>query len=121
MLDAKEINAEIARLEYVESSYPNYAKLADLYIIRDRMEGNAEKPLAYERLYSAAPAYESVRARPSVSSQSEIDAYGDSDFLRSISGKDPQKVWDIVDELMDTLKLVNQRTYDGVMRKIEQI
>ena len=38
MLDAKEINAEIARLEYVESSYPNYAKLADLYIIRDRME-----------------------------------------------------------------------------------
>ena len=119
MLDAKEINAEIARLEYVESSYPNYAKLADLYIIRDRMEG--EKPLAYERLYSAAPAYESVRARPRVSSQSAIDAYGDSDFLRSISGKDPQKVWDIVDELMDTLKIVNQRTYDGVMRKIEQI
>lgn len=33
----------------------------------------------------------------------------------------PQKVWDIVDKLMDTLKIVNQRTYDGVMRKIEQI
>ena len=109
MLDAKEINAEIARLEYVESSYPNYAKLADLYIIRDRMEGNAEKPLAYERSYYAAPAAVSAGIT------------GDSDFLRSISGKDPQKVWDIVDELMDTLKLVNQRTYDGVMRKIKQI
>ena len=109
MLDAKEINAEIARLEYVESSYPNYAKLADLYIIRDKMEG--QKPLAYERLYSAAPA-------PVATS---IDVTGDTDFLRSISGKDPQKVWDIVDKLMDTLKIVNQRTYDGVMRKIEQI
>ena len=119
MLDAKEISAEIARLEYVESSYPNYAKLADLYIIRDKMEG--KKPLAYERLYSAAPASESVRARPSVSGQPEIDTYGDSDFLRSISGKDPQMVWDIMDELMDTLKIVNQRTYDGVMRKIERL
>ena len=120
MLDAKEIAAAIAQLEYLDSSYSNYAKLADLYIIRDKMEGK-EKPLAYERLYSAAPASESVRARPSVSGQSEIDTYGDSDFLRSISGKDPQKVWDIMDELMDTLKIVNQRTYDGVMRKIERL
>lgn len=109
MLDAKEINAEIARLEYVESSYPNYAKLADLYIIRDKMEG--QKPLAYERLYSAAPAPVATA----------IDVAGDSDFLRSISGKDPQKVWDIMDELMDTLKVVNQRTYDSVMRKIDQV
>lgn len=109
MLDAKEINAEIARLEYVESSYPNYAKLADLYIIRDRMEGNAEKPLSYEQSYSAAPATVSVGIT------------GDSDFLRMVSDKDQQKAWDIMDELMDTLKVVNQRTYDSVMRKISAI
>ena len=109
MLDAKEINAEIARLEYVESSYPNYAKLADLYIIRDRMEGNVEKPLVYEQSYSAAPAVVSAG----------ID--GDSDFLRMVSDKDPQKAWDIMDELMDTLKVVNERTYDSVMRKISAI
>lgn len=109
MLDAKEINAEIARLEYVESSYPNYAKLADLYIIRDRMEGSAEKPLAYERSYSAAPAAVSAGIT------------GDSDFLRTVSDKDQQKAWDIMDELMDTLKVVNQRTYDSVMRKISAI
>lgn len=109
MLDAKEINAEIARLEYVESSYPNYAKLADLYIIRDRMEANAEKPLAYERSYSAAPAAVSAGIT------------GDSDFLRTVSDKDQQKAWDIMDELMDTLKVVNQRTYDSVMRKISAI
>lgn len=109
MLDAKEINAEIARLEYVESSYPNYAKLADLYIIRDRMEGNAEKPLAYERSYSAVPAAVSAGIT------------GDSDFLRTVSNKDQQKAWDIMDELMDTLKVVNQRTYDSVMRKISAI
>ena len=38
MLDRKEIDIEIARLEYGESSYPAYAKLANLYTIRDCMD-----------------------------------------------------------------------------------
>ena len=38
LLDRKEIDIEIARLEYGESSYPAYAKLANLYTIRDRMD-----------------------------------------------------------------------------------
>ena len=36
MLDRKEIDIEIARLEYGESSYPAYAKLADLYTSETR-------------------------------------------------------------------------------------
>ena len=45
MLDALEIRKEIARLEYEESSYPNYAKLATLYTIRAEMnkENDMEK------------------------------------------------------------------------------
>ena len=38
MLDAAEIRKEIARLEYEESDYKNYAKLADLYVIRKQMQ-----------------------------------------------------------------------------------
>ena len=37
MLDPKELEVEIARLEYADSSYPNYAKLANLYVIQDRL------------------------------------------------------------------------------------
>ena len=108
MLDAKEIAAAIAQLEYLDSSYPNYAKLADLYIIRDKMEGR-EKPLAYERSYSAAPAAVAEKVT------------GDSDFLRAISGKDQQSAWDVMDELMDSLKVVNARLYDSTLRKIERL
>lgn len=42
MLDGKEIDLEIARLEYTESSYANYSKLADLYTIRDHMTGSPQ-------------------------------------------------------------------------------
>lgn len=108
MLDALEISKEIARLEYEESSYPNYAKLANLYTIQDRMGHKAEPPV--ERRYSAAP--------PAAET---INEYGDSVFLRSIAGKDPAQIWPIIDDLMGTLSLVNKRAYDTVLRQIDAI
>lgn len=110
LLDRKEIDIEIARLEYGESSYPAYAKLADLYTIRNQMDCQ-EKP-SYENLYSAAPAKETG---------SEPKVYGNSDFLRAVSGKGAAETWAIMDDLMDTLHVVNPRVYDGVMRKINSL
>lgn len=47
-----------------------------------------------------------------------VGEYGDSDFLRAIAGKDSAAMWAVMDELMDTLKMVNERVYNGVMRRI---
>lgn len=112
MLDRKEIDIEIARLEYGESSYPAYQKLANLYTIRDRMDRKESQSL-YEASYSAAPA--------SIKEPSLVDGYGDSDFLRAVYGRDQQAAWSIMDDLMDTLHTVNPRVYEGVMRKIRSL
>ena len=106
MLDAKEIDIEIAKWEYLESSYDNYAKLANLYTIRDHMKG--DRQLDYDLSYSAAPAREEI----------VISTSGDSEFLQAINGKEPAAVWSVIDELMDTLRLANPRVYNGVMRKL---
>ena len=111
MLDAKEIDIEIARLEYGESSYPAYAKLANLYTIRNQMNRNSQKD--YEQDYSAAPA--KVEYHPMV------EQYGDTEFLAAIAGKHPADVWGIIDELMDTLRITNPRVYNSVMRKINSL
>lgn len=119
MLDKAEIRKEIARLEYEESSYPNYAKLADLYVIRDKMQeeerGDGGKYVGY---YSGAPA--PVTAEPAI-----VGEYGDSEFLLAVAGKNPAKAWAkawaVVDELMDTLSLVNRKVYDSVLRKIKSM
>ena len=115
MLDEAEIRKEIARLEYEESSYPNYAKLANLYVIRDKMQeeerGDGGRYVGY---YSGAPA--PVTAQPA-----PVGDYGDSEFLLAVAGKDPAKAWTVIDELMDTLALVNRKVYDSVMRKIKGI
>ena len=116
MLDKAEIRKEIARLEYEESSYSNYAKLADLYTIQKQMQDDVRRDSThYARAYSAAPP-----PAPVVTSE-VIGDYGDSDFLRAVAGKDPARVWPVVDELMDTLAMVNAKVYDSVMRKIQSI
>ena len=56
-----------------------------------------------------------------VRTEKVIDYYGTSDFMLSVCGKDSKKVWNIIDELMLTLKAVNPRLYDGVLNKISDI
>lgn len=109
MLDPKEIDLEIARLEYGESSYPAYAKLATLYTIKNQMnraEGKQQEPI---QAYSMAAAPEPT------------GRYGDSEFLREIEGRDMEGVLQVMDDLMDTLQVANPRVYNGVMRKIRAL
>lgn len=117
MLDELEIRKEIARLEYEESSYPNYAKLATLYAIRAEMhkpEHPAETGIAplYERRYSASSA---------PGQKQTVGSYGDSDFLIAVESKPPASVWRIMDELMSSLQVMNPRTYSAVLRKIDEL
>lgn len=115
MLDKAEIRAAIAKLEFDESSYSNYAKLASLYVIRDKMQeeerGDGGRYVGY---YSGAPA--PVTAEPAT-----VGEYGDSEFLLAVAGKDPAKAWAIIDELMDTLAMVNSKVYNSVMQKIKRV
>lgn len=118
MLDQQEINKEIARLEYEESSYPNYAKLADLYIISAEMEKSNERiEPRYERLYSRTAAPAEI---PAPQSTVIIDA-ADSDFLKAVSGKSTGAAWKIMDELMESLQVMQPRTYSAVMRQLREL
>ena len=115
MLDKAEIRAAIAKLEFDESSYSNYAKLASLYVIRDKMQeeerGDGGRYVGY---YSGAPA-------PVIAETATVGEYGDSEFLLAVAGKDPAKAWTVIDELMDTLAMVNSKVYNSVMQKIKRV
>lgn len=106
----KEIEWAIHELEQEESSFPVYAKLANLYTVRNEMMGlSAPQPQAVAYPETVTPASETLAQ------------YGDSDFLAAVSGKNPVSAWKVMDELMDTLQVVNRRAYDGVMRKLDRL
>lgn len=116
MLDPKEIDIEIARLEYAESSYPNYAKLANLYTIKNQMnKEQANLPQESKQLYSFA-------ANPVSQRDDEVvPEYGNSEFYIAISGKKAADAWRVIDELLDTLSVANPRLYRNVLGKIYRL
>lgn len=61
-----------------------------------------------EPAYSYAPAPDRNRI--------EIDS--DTEFARAIDGRDQQEVLPVLDELMDTLSVIQPRLYNAVMDKL---
>lgn len=53
------------------------------------------------------------------SDYNSIGRYGNSEFLKSITGHDPKEMWLLMDELMQTLTIINPRLYDSVMRRLK--
>lgn len=105
MLDAKEIDIEIARLEYGESSYPAYAKLADLYTIRSHME-KSQKQTENEQIPT-----QSYKASPR----------GAGPFYDAVSGKDPASVYEVLEKHFEILSAIAPKHYAAVMAALDKI
>lgn len=103
----KEIEWAISELENQESSEGRYTLLAALYTCRNEMLGNTQPgPSIAAYSETAVPVGET------------LDQYGDSEFLQAVSGLPAKEAWAVMDELMETLRVVNQRAYAGVMMKL---
>lgn len=85
-------------------------KLAAFYTIRNELFGTPDRSERREESYSYA-------APPG---QDSITYDGESDFARTIHGMDHDRVWSIMDELMDTVQALMPRLYDGVMRRLQE-
>ena len=113
MITEKDLQEAIAECEGQRNPTANTAiKLAAFYIIRNEMFPTKKE--LYQPGYSLAPPPTETPTEPS----GTIGDYGDSEFLQAVKGKSPETVWPVLDELMETLMIVNRRVYDGVLRKI---
>ena len=78
-------------------------KLASYYTIQDHLFGKEEVEPA---TYSYA------------SGTSEVNYNGSSEFAELVNGRDQQEVFNVLDELMETIKVINPRLYASVIRKL---
>jgi len=79
-------------------------KLAAFYTIRKELFGEEKE---VEPLYSYSPPPEDG-----------IGRYGDSEFLEVVEGKPIEGVMLVMDELMESMQVLQPRIYDSVMRKV---
>ena len=103
----------IAECQGMRSPNSNTAvKLAAFYTILDHLEQGSPRPIGTgdERSfagYSLSPADNGF-----------VSYDGTSDFAKAVNGRAQSDVWPVLDELMSTIRLMNERLYNGVMKKL---
>lgn len=74
--------------------------------IRNEHGGEQLQAKAPPMLYSAEPAPAKT-----------INPSG-SEFLKAVGNVAQDRAWEVMDELMDTLKIVNEKAYNSVLKKL---
>ena len=110
MITEKDLQEAIAECKGVRSPNANTCiKLAAFYILQDHLFGDRQREDPGG--YSFAPAAEPLPV-------ATVAVFGESDFAQAVTGMDPANAWAVMDELMDTLRIVNPGLYRGVLRKL---
>ena len=99
MISRKEIEDAIVECESGAHDFETCQKLATFYEMQDHLYGHPE--YAEDQI-------------------ERVSYYGDTEFLKMVSGMDAEKVWAVLDELMETLKAINPRLYRAVLRRLTE-
>lgn len=92
MIDLDLIQEEIDVLENGQTTYANLQKLSWLYIVKAFSKG--------------------------VTTSNIVPM---SDFLEACRGKDPEELFDVLDEHMEAIQLLCPKEYEAVLRKIQSL
>lgn len=100
MIDLDKIEAEIDRLELRPTSFYACRRLSTLYNVRDHLLAE--------------------RYPKEVDANLKLTLRG-SDFLDAANGKPYEDVLKIVDEHLETIKMLYPKTYDGVIQRVREL
>lgn len=106
MISEEDLKKAIAECQGARNPTANTCiKLAAFYTIYDHLYPAEHKEDLPQRIFQSVE-------------EDTVAEYGDSEFYRLISGRKAADVWKVMNDLMDTLQVINPRLYDGVMREI---
>ena len=103
MYSKVELHAAIEELLSGKHSIQNCEKLASIYTILDHLypDNNIDKGYSFDNGVDV------------------FGAYGNSEFLRLIEAKKIEDVMPVIDELVETIQVLNPRLYASFIRKLE--
>lgn len=117
MITEKEIEQAIKECLREPVTGNKRAVLADLIIIQDYLFG--EPTLAQEATQPMP--MQSYSAPPIEQVETYIETNGDSEFLKAVEGRKSDKVWKLVDELVEAVKILHPRMYTTFIDKVQDL
>lgn len=109
MITEKDLREAIAECEGTRN--PNSTtcmKLAAYYTILNQMTNQAKEEIVPGYSFASEPQYEEL-------------PYSNSDFSQEVMSKGINKVFPVLDELMDALLVINPRLYHNTLDKISEL
>lgn len=108
MITEKDLTEAIAECQGQRNPNANTCiKLAAFLTIKKELYGEEENVGVSDQGYSYLP--------------SPVSYQSDSEFFQLIDGKNIDDVLPVMDELLDTVKVINPRLYNGFLRKLREI
>ena len=94
------------------------AVLADLIIIQDYLFG---EPTRAQEVPQMLIPMQSYSAPPMEQVEIYVETNGDSEFLKAIDGRKAERVWKLMDELVEAVKILHPRMYSTFIDKVQDI
>ena len=93
------------------------AVLADLIIIQDYLFG---EPTRVQEVQQPMP-MQSYSSTTIEQVETYIETNGDSEFLKAVDGRKAEKVWKLIDELVEAVKILHPRMYTTFIDKVQDL
>ena len=117
MITEKEVAQAIEQCMQEPVTGNKRAVLADLIIIQDYLFGELtraqEAPQPTPMQSYSSPPMEQV--------ETYIETSGDSEFLKAVDGRKADKVWKLIDELVEAVKILHPRMYTTFIDKVQDL
>lgn len=117
MITEKEVAQAIEECMQEPVTGNKRAVLADLIIIQDYLFG---EPVKVQEVPRPMPA-QSYSAPPIKQVETYIETNGDSEFLKAVDGRKADKVWKLMDELVEAVKILHPRMYTTFIDKVQDL
>ena len=117
MITEKEIAQAIEECMREPVTGNKRAVLADLIIIQDYLFGEHMQ----EREAPQPIPMQSYSAPPMEQAETYIETNDDSEFLKAVDGKKADKVWKLIDELVEAVKILHPRMYTTFIDKVKDL
>lgn len=93
------------------------AVLADLIIIQDYLFG---EPTRAQEVPQPMP-MQSYSASPTEQVEIYVETNGDSEFLKAVNGRKAERVWPLINELVEAVKILHPRMYTTFIDKVQDL
>ena len=117
MITEKEVEQAIQECMRDPITGNKRAVLADLIIIQDYLFG---EPTRAKEVPQPMP-MQSYSAPPTEQVEIYVETNGDSEFLKVVNGRKAERVWPLINELVEAVKILHPRMYTTFIDKVQDL